>query len=255
MIARNEQSGGHSSGRAAMRRTRAGCFALAVLVALTGVAAGPAMAQQPGAVIPGAFGGFSSNPNAPIDIEADKLVVDDQKHVATFTGNVKAVQGDFTLRTPILEVYYEPKRDAAAGKTAAKPQPRPKPKPSGGGNPLDPQAGSQLTRLKARQKVLITSTKEQSATGDEADFDVKAQTVVLSGNVTVTQGKNVIRGDKLFIDLKTSTSRLETSKTGRVKAIFHRDAVDAGKAKARKERSRETGKPATSGWSSRTTPN
>ena len=48
------------------------------------------------------FGGLSKNSNEPIDIESDLLVVHDKQKYATFTGNVKAVQGTTTLRAKEL---------------------------------------------------------------------------------------------------------------------------------------------------------
>ena len=61
--------------------------------------------------------GFSSlggaNSKKPIDIESDRLEVDDQKHVAIFTGNVSAMQGDYNLRAPRLEVTYDKTAEAS----------------------------------------------------------------------------------------------------------------------------------------------
>jgi lipopolysaccharide export system protein LptA len=216
-----------------------GPFAM-LLIALAVVAAlSPADAQvRKEKSLSGVFGGFAGDTNAPIDIEADRLVVSDNKKMAVFTGNVKAVQGDFTLRTPRLEVYYS-SGSPTAGKSAS---------------------GGEITRLKALQKVRVTSGPDQSATGDEAVFDVKAQTVVLTGKVVVKQGKNIITGERLFIDLKTNTTRLDPgrgggAKPGRVKMIIHRDAVKkVSKKPVSKLGVRPAKEPGTSGWSSKTQP-
>ena len=220
-----------------------------VLLAATMVPTSADAQQRRGQVISGVFGGFAGDPNAPIDIEADRLVVNDNKKMAVFTGNVKAVQGKFTLRTPRLEVYYSSKTTQGGGQSGA-----------GIGS------GADITRLKAVQKVRVVSANNQSATGDEALFDVKAQTVVLSGRVVVTQGKNIITGERLFIDLKTNTTRLDPGrgkgkKPARVKMIIHRDAVQKSRRPALRlgvQPSPATGggagTPGTSGWSSRTRP-
>ena len=55
---------------------------------------------------------------------------------------------------------------------------------------------SQISRLEASGGVTVTQ-KDQTATGDSALFDMKSNTVTLKGNVTVSQGQNVMRGDKL----------------------------------------------------------
>ena len=88
---------------------RQGTAVMLMAVALLALPAG-ASAQTPGS-------GFSSlggsNSKKPIDIESDRLEVDDQKHVAIFTGNVSATQGDYNLRAPRLEVTYDKAAEAA----------------------------------------------------------------------------------------------------------------------------------------------
>ncbi len=138
------------------------------------------------------FSGFSSDSNKPIDIESDTLEVQDQKKIAIFKGNVKAIQGDFKLRSKELEVKY-------AGQNT----------PS--------SSNSEITQIKAQGKVLITTPQKQTATSDWALFDVKSNLITIGGNVVLSQGKNVLKGEKLVIDLKTGKSRFET---GRVKGKF-----------------------------------
>ncbi len=139
---------------------------------------------------------FQTDPNAPIDIEADLLDVDDKAHTATFRGDVVAVQGDFTIRTVEMVATYS----GQAGVNLMQ----------------QPEAGArtsaQLQRVQARKKVVVTSKNDQSATGDWADFDVKANTVTLGGDVVVNQGRNVVRGPRLVIDMVTGVSRMETGR-------------------------------------------
>src|SRR5581483_6163810 len=87
------------------------------------------------------FGGLSKNSNEPIDIESDVLVVHDQQKYATFTGNVKAVQGTTTLRAEQLDVHYVGGGDKlATGET--KPAPAEGPAPAGD-KPADASQGQQ----------------------------------------------------------------------------------------------------------------
>jgi lipopolysaccharide export system protein LptA len=53
-------------------------------------------------------------------------------------------------------------------------------------------------------------------------FDMKANTVTLSGHVVMTQGQNVLRGDRLVVDLTSGVSRVESGKNGqsRVQGLF-----------------------------------
>ncbi len=74
---------------------------------------------------------------------------------------------------------------------------------------LPPRRPSQLTQVEARQKVLITSKDGQTATGDWAIFDVKANTVLMGDHVVVSRGKDVAEGPRLKIDLTTGMYRFE----------------------------------------------
>jgi lipopolysaccharide export system protein LptA len=198
-------------------------------VALCLLAATPASAQT----MTNTFGGFSKNSNEPIDIESDVLVVHDAQKYATFKGNVKAVQGTTTLRSRELDVHYvgsgsdslakgpdttgstpAPTTGAAAGTGDAK--------PSGVG--LGTKNGTQISKIEARGEVVITSDQDQTTTSDWALYDVPAQLVTVGGNVVLMQGKNVLKGDRLVIDLKTGESRFEnrgnTAAGGRIRALF-----------------------------------
>ncbi len=162
-------------------------------------------------------GGFAASSNEPINIESDSLEVNDAKKTAIFRGNVIAVQGDMEMRTPELEVSYS--GQVSGDKKSAGP----------GGQ------GTQLTRLRAKKKVLITSQKNQTAKSDWADFDVKKQLITIGGNVVVSQGGNIMKGEKLIIDLKKGTSRFETASNsgsgGRVRGVFHPQKKSARGAK------------------------
>jgi hypothetical protein len=57
--------------------------------------------------------------------------------------------------------------------------------------------------------VLVTSKDGQSASGDWAIFDTKANTVLLGDDVTVSRGKDVAQGQRLKIDLTTGMYRFE----------------------------------------------
>jgi len=72
-------------------------FAAAVL-ALALIVSGGAGAQG-AASVPNAMQGFAQNRDQPIQIEAASLEMRDKKKEATFSGNVKVVQGDTSART------------------------------------------------------------------------------------------------------------------------------------------------------------
>jgi len=179
------------------------------------------------------FGGFSKNSNQPIDIESDVLVVHDAQKYATFKGNVKAVQGTTTLRSRELDVHYVGSGSDSLTKgpdtTGSTPAPTPGAAPSTGdakpsGVGLGTNNGTQISKIEARGEVVITSDQDQTTTSDWALYDVPAQLVTVGGNVVLMQGKNVLKGDRLVIDLKTGESRFEnrgsTAAGGRIRALF-----------------------------------
>ena len=76
--------------------------------------------------VPNAMQGFSQNRDQPIQIEAAALEVRDKQKEATFSGNVKVVQGDTTMTSKILIVYYDNKNaSSGADKGQSKPKSTP----------------------------------------------------------------------------------------------------------------------------------
>ena len=61
--------------------------------------------------------------------------------------------------------------------------------------------------------------KDQIVTGETAIFDTKANQVTMQGGVVLTQGQNILRGDRLVVDMTTGVSRVE-SDSGRVQGLF-----------------------------------
>jgi lipopolysaccharide export system protein LptA len=66
---------------------------------------------------------------------------------------------------------------------------------------------------------VVVTQKDQVVTGETAVFDTKTNLVTMLGGVVLTQGKNVLRGDRLMVDMTTGVSRVE-SDSGRVQGLF-----------------------------------
>src|ERR1700726_4616206 len=197
---------------ARFRRIASGVGAAAMAVAMV---SGHAGAQSAVTGVPNAMQGFSQNRDQPIQIESATLEMRDKKKEATFAGNVKVVQGDTTMTSKTLVVFYQSAPAATApvagSKTAAKPAPIQSATPGPGGT-------SSIKRLEARGNVVVTQ-KDQVVTGETAVFDTKTNLVTMLGGVILTQGKNVLRGDRLLVDMTTGVSRVE-SDGGRVQGLF-----------------------------------
>jgi lipopolysaccharide export system protein LptA len=185
----------------------------AVLIAFATMAVGDAGAQSAVKGVPNAMQGFSQNRDQPIQIEAASLEMRDKKKEATFAGNVKVVQGDTTMTSKSLVVFYDQSAAPAppANAKGAKSGPIQSATPGPGGS-------SSIRRLEARGSVVVTQ-KDQIVTGETAIFDTKANQVTMQGGVILTQGQNVLRGDRLVVDMTTGVSRVE-SETGRVQGLF-----------------------------------
>jgi len=82
--------------------------------ALVVIAASEAGAQSTMQGVPNAMQGFSQNRDQPIQIEAATLEMRDKKKEATFAGNVKVVQGDTTMTSKTLVVFYDSNTPPAA---------------------------------------------------------------------------------------------------------------------------------------------
>ena len=167
--------------------------------------------------VPNAMQGFSQNRDQPIQIEAASLEMRDKKKEATFSGNVKVVQGDTTMTSKSLVVFYDSGGSATPTPAAkgAKNAPLPAASPGPGGS-------SSIRKLEARGNVVVTQ-KEQVVTGDSAIFDTRANLITMAGGaggqVVLTQCKNVLRGDRLLVDMTTGVSRVE-SDSGKVQGMF-----------------------------------
>jgi lipopolysaccharide export system protein LptA len=175
-----------------------------------------AWAQAAMSGVPNAMQGFTQNRDQPIQIEAASLEMRDKKKEATFAGNVKVVQGDTTMTSKTLVVFYDSSSGQAppappANSKAAKAPPMKSATPG-------PDGSSSIKRLEAKGNVVVTQ-KDQIVTGDTAIFDTKANLITMVGGVVLTQCKNVLRGDRLLVDMTTGVSRVE-SDSGKVQGLF-----------------------------------
>jgi lipopolysaccharide export system protein LptA len=212
------------------------------------VSASPLSAQT----LNNTFGGLSESSSEPIDIESDTLTVYDAQKYATFKGNVKAVQGTTTLRAAELVVHYVGGADKLTGKGAEPTQPAPPAPPAtqvatpAAKDSKNPEA--QINKIEARGDVVIVSEDDQTTTSDWALYDVPAQIVTVGGNVVLSQGQNVLKGDRLIIDLKTGESRFEntgnTAAGGRIRALFMPKGAPSGTQPADAEKPSGDDQPA-----------
>jgi len=179
-------------------------IAAAFLMLCLGASAFAQNGGDSGLLLPGANG------KAPISVDADKLVYDDKAQTATYSGNVVVVQGTAKLTCSSMTIHFE--KSAGIGGEAAK--------TSDAQATPGPTGSASITHLEALGPVTVIS-KTQVATGDTASFDQAKRKVWLIGHVTLSDGANVTKGDKLVYDLTTGRATIDTGATGgRVHGLF-----------------------------------
>jgi lipopolysaccharide export system protein LptA len=197
------------------RRVLAAAATLGVVLLLCGP--GVSAQQKPasqGNAPPNALQGFSQNRDEPVKIQAATLEVRDKDRIATFSGDVRVLQGDTEMRCKSLVVFYDEASSGAKSLKAAEP---------------GPAGQQQIRRIEAKGGVTVIQ-KDQKAQGDTGIFDMRANTVTLTGNVVVVQGQSVLSGHRLVVDLTTGTSKIDgATRDGRVEALIPRSGANPEK--------------------------
>lgn len=137
--------------------------------------------------------GLAGGAHAATTIESDSLAIQQKQNTATFTGNVRAVQPDFTLTANTLTAKY--------GK---------------GG----------IQTLTANGNVVITrkGADGETARGENAVYTPSTKTLVMTGNaVTLTHGANTLAGNRLEYNLATGKANLTNTGAARVRAVLQED--------------------------------
>ena len=128
------------------------------------------------------FGDLSQDTEAPVELSADRLTVEEGGARAIMEGSVVVGQGDMRLAADRVEVDYLEGR---------------------------------IARLLASGSVVLTQG-EDAAEAAEADYDIDRGTVILSGDVLVTQGAAAVAAERATVDLETGRAVME----GRVRTVL-----------------------------------
>ena len=156
-------------------------LAIAASGALSSSAATGAQQQQPVSALKG------HNADAPVDVTADRIEVQDRADRAIFAGNVHVTQAELTLDTSRLTVAY-----------------------SGG---QSQPGGVQIRRLDAAGGVVVHSPSE-TAKGDFGIYDLDRKLITLIGNVQLLRDKNLVSGARLVIDLDSGRAVIDGGPPG-----------------------------------------
>jgi len=151
-----------------MRRT-------GIILASFGLAAGASALAQDGGPISALKG---HNSDAPVDVAADRIEVQDRADRAIFAGNVHVRQADLTMDTERLTVAY-----SSSG-------------------------GVQIQRLDAAGGVVVKSPSE-TARGDFGIYDLERKLITLVGAVQLTREGSQVNGSRLVIDLDSGRAVID----------------------------------------------
>jgi lipopolysaccharide export system protein LptA len=136
-----------------------------------------APAQQPVSALKG------HDPDAPIDVAADRIEVQDRADRAVFAGNVRVRQASLTLDTQRLTVAY-----TSSG-------------------------GVQIRRLDASGGVTVKSPSE-TARGNFGIYDLDRKLITLVGAVQLNREGSQINGQRLTIDLNSGRAVVDGGPAG-----------------------------------------
>ena len=144
-------------------------------VAIATAALAPALAQN------SALKGHNSN--APVDVAADRIEVQDRADRAIFSGNVVVRQAELQLSAPRLTVAYSN------------------------------TGGIEIERIDASGGVTVRSPSE-TAVGQFAIYDLNSRLITMVGGVTLTRGESRVSGGRLVIDLTSGRAVMEGGSPG-----------------------------------------
>lgn len=130
------------------------------------------------------LGGISADPNAPVEVSADSLSVDQNTGKAVFSGNVLVGQGSLKLSAARVEIVY--------GDTTG-----------------------EIDSLSASGGVTFV-TDTEAAEANSADYNIADGRLVLKGQVLLTQGASAISADQMRVNLETGNAEL----IGQVRTTF-----------------------------------
>jgi len=162
-------------------------FPSLLILASLALGAVPAFAQKAASpVLPG------GDSKAPVSIDAAKLEYFDKELKLVYSGGVVTKQGDSLMRSSNLVIFLT---SGALSQNS---------RPAGNGD-------NQIKRMEAAGPVTIVS-KDQVGVGDRAIYDKINDKVFLIGNVSLSQGANIIKGkadSRLIYDLTTGQAVVE----------------------------------------------
>ena len=107
-------------------------------------------------------------------LKAESATLNKESGVLNFSGNVEVLFREYKIKSDFLKATQNINTDE-----------------------------KKISLIEASGNVFISNNKDIIASGDTLTFNVKDQFILVEGNVEFIQGKSVIKGEKVFVDLLT----------------------------------------------------
>ena len=156
-----------------------------ILAAVLLVFVGPLVALAQSTAV--SLGVTDHDSSLPVEITSEELSLDQANSIAIFTGNVLARQGELTMTCGKMHVEYGPGAD---GK-------------------------DEIKIIRMFDGVTLASPAE-TAESTSAVYDMVNESLVMTGNVLITQGLTALASDRMTYDLASGNGILE----GNVKTVL-----------------------------------
>ncbi|MDX9746467.1 MAG: LptA/OstA family protein [Syntrophales bacterium] len=140
--------------------------------------------------------------DTPIQISSDRMDIYNDRGTVVFDGNAIATQGERTIRSATITLFYKRKTESGARDGV-----------------MDIHQKSDLDRIEAKGNVRITQG-ERVVTGNEAVYLQDTQQIIIKGDAVLNEGENVIRGDRVVVFLNENRGIVESSTKQRVNATI-----------------------------------
>ena len=165
-----------------------------------------------------------------IKIFGDRVEIDTALRSVRYIGNVVAVQGEAILNADMVVLRFEAEK---AGQKKAKPNPDAgtEEKAKGLLNSLPASSATGIESLVASGRVTMLQG-DRRARCEQAIYNAKARTVVLTGSPTLWQGGNFLKGRSIVVHLDTERVIVKGGPRNRVTTQITPDAdqIDLGDA-------------------------
>lgn len=134
------------------------------------------------------FGGLQNDPTLPVEVTANQLQINQTDGSATFSGNVMILQGTMRLTAQMVVVEYAESVE---------------------------EQRTKISNMVASGGVLVVNG-EEAAESEDAIYSIEEGTILMTGNVVLTQGASIISSQRMTFDLNTGKAWFE----GRVKTTL-----------------------------------